>query len=86
MAGRRVDAGLSRAAPKTNLPVPIVLALDFDPVWFGIFLTVMIELALITPPIDLNVYFMRSVTPDIALMDIFRGCGPFVFAALLMGC
>lgn len=63
---------------------PIVLALNFDPVWFGIFLTVMIELALITPPIGLNVYVMRSVTPDVELMDIFRGCGPFVCATLLM--
>lgn len=63
---------------------PIVLSLGFDPVWFGIFLTVMIELALITPPIGLNVYVMHNVTPDVELMDIFRGCGPFVGVTLFM--
>ncbi len=63
---------------------PIVLSLGYDPVWFGIYLTVMIELALITPPIGLNVYVMKNVTPDVELMDIFRGCGPFVGVTLLM--
>ncbi len=63
---------------------PIVLALGFDPIWFGIFLTLMIELALITPPIGLNVYVMKNVTPDVELMDIFRGCGPFVGVTLAL--
>jgi TRAP-type C4-dicarboxylate transport system permease large subunit len=61
---------------------PIILELGYDSVWFGIFITVMIELALITPPIGLNVYVMHSVIPDIPVGAIFRGCLPFVFVTL----
>jgi C4-dicarboxylate transporter, DctM subunit len=61
---------------------PIVVNLGFDPIWFGIFVVVMIELALITPPVGVNIYVLAKVVPDIALMDIFRGITPFVFAAL----
>lgn len=61
---------------------PIILELGYDPIWFGIFITVMIELALITPPIGLNVYVMHSVVPDIPVGAIFRGCIPFVFITL----
>ncbi len=61
---------------------PIVVNLGFDPIWFGIFVVVMIELALITPPVGVNIYVLAKVVPDIALIDIFRGITPFVFAAL----
>lgn len=61
---------------------PIVLNLGFDPVWFGIFITIMIELALITPPVGLNVYVMSSVVPNVPVTDIFRGCIPFVLVTL----
>ena len=63
---------------------PIILELGFVAVWFGIFLTVMVELGLITPPIGLNVYVMKNVAPEVDLMDIFRGCVPFVFPTLIM--
>ena len=62
---------------------PIILDLGFDAVWFGIFITVMVELALITPPIGLNVYVMKNVVPDVDVMEIFRGCVPFVVITLL---
>jgi tripartite ATP-independent transporter DctM subunit len=61
---------------------PIVVNLGFDPIWFGIFVVVMIELALITPPVGVNVYVLARVVPDVALIDIFRGITPFVVAAL----
>jgi C4-dicarboxylate transporter DctM subunit len=61
---------------------PVVVNLGFDPIWFGIFVVVMIELALITPPVGVNIYVLAKVVPDIALIDIFRGITPFVFAAL----
>ena len=62
---------------------PIILDLGFDAVWFGIFITVMVELALITPPIGLNVYVMKNVVPDVEVMEIFRGCVPFVAITLI---
>jgi len=63
---------------------PLVLSLGFDPVWFGIFVVMMIELSLITPPIGINVFVMQSVVPDIPLSTIYQGSIPFVLLTLLM--
>ncbi|MCA1243303.1 TRAP transporter large permease [Stappia stellulata] len=56
---------------------PIVVALGFDPVWFGIVVVVVTEISLITPPVGLNVFIMKSVVPDVATSTIFRGVTPF---------
>jgi len=62
--------------------MPLVLELGYDPVWFGVFLMMMIELALITPPVGLNVYVLKNAAPDIPIGQIFRGAAPFVFVSL----
>lgn len=62
---------------------PIVTALGFDPIWFGIFVVVVTELSFITPPIGLNVFAIRIVAPDIPLAQIYRGVTPFVFVDIL---
>jgi C4-dicarboxylate transporter DctM subunit len=63
------------------LTVPIVfptlLALGYDGVWFGVILIKTAELALITPPIGMNVYVVRSIAPHIQLQNIFLGIMPF---------
>ena len=63
-----------------TLPIvfPAVLALGYDPIWFGIIIVKMCEICLITPPVGLNCYIVRSVAPDIPLEEIFRGIIPFV--------
>jgi TRAP-type C4-dicarboxylate transport system permease large subunit len=63
-----------------TLPIifPAVIALGYDPIWFGIIIVKMCEICLITPPVGLNVYIVRSVAPDIPLEEIFRGIIPFV--------
>ncbi len=65
-----------------TLPVvyPAVMALGYDPIWFGIIVVKMCEVCLITPPVGLNCYVVAAVRPDIPLGDVFRGIGPF-FAA-----
>jgi len=63
---------------------PLIISMGIDPVWFGIFIVMMIELALITPPIGLNVIVMRQVVPDVALIDVYKGTFPFVLLCLLM--
>lgn len=65
-----------------TLPIvfPIVMALGFDPIWFGVVIVMMIEMAQITPPIGINVYTVKGVAPDVPLETIFRGIGPFVVA------
>ena len=62
---------------------PIVAALGFDLVWFGILVVVMTEISLITPPVGLNVFVLKSVMPDVALGAIFRGVLPFVLADIV---
>jgi tripartite ATP-independent transporter DctM subunit len=62
---------------------PIVIALGYDPVWFGIVVVVVVEIGLITPPIGVNLFVIRSVTPDIAMSSIVRGVLPFIAADLI---
>ncbi len=63
--------------------LPVLHEAGVDLIWFGIIMVVVIELGLITPPIGLNVFTVRSVMPDIALGKIFRGVVPFVVADLV---
>lgn len=56
---------------------PVVAHLGFDLVWFGIIVVVAIEISLISPPVGLNVFVLRSVLPDIPTRTIFRGVMPF---------
>jgi len=61
---------------------PLIVAKGIDPVWFGIFVIMMCELAAITPPIGLNVYVMAKVAPEVPIGEIFLGIVPFFFTAL----
>ena len=69
-----------------TIPVvmPIILHLGIDPVWFGIFLVIMMELALITPPVGMNLYVVQGVRGSGKLSDVYVGVAPFVIAMLLM--
>ena len=62
---------------------PVMQALGFDLVWFGIVVVVVIEISLITPPIGLNVFVLKSMLPDIELTKIFRGVLPFIAADII---
>jgi tripartite ATP-independent transporter DctM subunit len=57
---------------------PIVVAQGFDLVWFGILVIVVTEIALITPPVGMNVFVLKAVLPDVPVARIFRGLVPFV--------
>lgn len=57
---------------------PVVVGLGYDPVWFGILLVVLCELGLITPPIGVNLFVMRSVAPDVPIATIIKGIIPFI--------
>ncbi len=56
---------------------PIVVKAGLDPVWFGIYITIMTELGLITPPIGLNVYVIQKLEGTATSKDIFKGIVPF---------
>jgi tripartite ATP-independent transporter DctM subunit len=63
--------------------LPALYGMGVDLIWFGIVMVVVIELGLITPPIGMNVFTVKSVMPDIALGRIFRGVMTFVLADLV---
>lgn len=62
---------------------PAIVQLGFDPLWFGVIVVMTVELALITPPIGMNVFVLNSVNRDIGLGTIFKGVLPFVVTDLL---
>ncbi len=69
-----------------TMPVlfPVVTALGFDPIWFGIVMTLNMEMGLITPPVGLNLYVVQGIAPDVPLRDILTGALPYV-AVLAVG-
>ena len=71
----------------TTVPVvfPIVMHMGFDPIWFGIMITVLMETALITPPIGVNLYVVHGIrTRGGKFNDVSIGAAPFVIAMLVM--
>ena len=59
---------------------PIVTGLGYDPVWFGIMVVMLVELGLITPPIGINLFILKSVVPEVNLGTIIYGIVPFIVA------
>ena len=62
---------------------PIVLALGYDPVWFGVMIVLAAEMGVITPPVGVNVYVIKGVAGDVPLHTIFRGIIPFLIALII---
>ena len=69
-----------------TLPVvyPIVSALKFDAIWFGVIMVILLELALISPPVGMNVYVIHGMAQGASLDDIFKGAMPYIALMLLM--
>lgn len=62
---------------------PVMLSLGFDLIWFGIFMVMVVEISVITPPIGLNVFVLKSMLPEVPLYSIFRGILPFFCADIV---
>ncbi|MDE1982293.1 MAG: TRAP transporter large permease subunit, partial [Betaproteobacteria bacterium] len=69
------------------MTAPIILpplkAAGFDLVWFGVLMTIVMEMGLIHPPVGLNIFVIRNVAPDIPLKDVVWGVLPFVVLMIL---
>ncbi len=63
--------------------LPIITAVGFDPVWFGVVLTINMEIGLITPPVGLNLYVINGIAPDITLQEILRGSLPYMLCMVV---
>ncbi|THB75947.1 MAG: TRAP transporter large permease [Desulfobacteraceae bacterium] len=61
---------------------PIIQALGFNPIWFGVIMVIVLEVGLITPPVGLNVFVIKGAAPDVPLTTIFKGIWPFMVAAV----
>jgi C4-dicarboxylate transporter DctM subunit len=64
------------------LVAPILLTLHIDPIWYAIVLTVNMEMALVTPPVGMNLYVINGLDEDIHMSEVIQGVAPFI---LIMG-
>lgn len=62
---------------------PLIQALGFDPVWFGILVVCVVEIGMISPPVGMNVFVLRSVLPDVETGIIWKGVTPFLLADIV---
>ena len=62
---------------------PIITAAGFDPIWFGVIMTINMEIGLITPPVGLNLFVIQGIAPDISIGKILKGSFPFVLLMML---
>lgn len=75
---------LSMLVTMTPLVAPIVVGLGFDPVWFGVVLTILLEVALITPPVGINLYVVQAIRERGGIADVMLGALPFVLAMFIL--
>jgi TRAP-type C4-dicarboxylate transport system permease large subunit len=59
---------------------PVLEQLDFNMVWFGVLMVIVLEMGLISPPVGVNVFVVKSIAPSVPLNDIFKGIFPFWIA------
>ncbi|MFV0245700.1 MAG: TRAP transporter large permease [Qingshengfaniella sp.] len=63
---------------------PAIVALGFDPIWFGVIIVIVMEMALITPPVGMNVFVINATYPSVPLIAVFAGVLPFLLAQLVL--
>ncbi len=62
---------------------PVIKALGFDPIWFGVIIVMTVELGLIHPPVGMNIFVIKSVVEDVKISTIFYGVLPFIVTDLI---
>jgi len=62
---------------------PIMQAMNFNTIWFGVIMVIVLEIGLITPPVGLNVFVIKGAVPDVPLTTMFKGIWPFLVAAVI---
>jgi len=82
IGGMFVDAG-SLMVITTPILLPLIKAMGYDPLWYGIVLVINLELAVVTPPVGLNLYTLRSCCPVLTLEEIIKSSLPFLVIQLI---
>lgn len=69
-----------------TLPIlfPLIMSLGFDPIWFNVVMLLNLELALITPPVGMNLFVLQGISPDSKMTDIVKGVIPFGLAMFVL--
>ncbi|MCB1813806.1 MAG: TRAP transporter large permease subunit, partial [Candidatus Competibacteraceae bacterium] len=75
---------LSMMIATVPIITPVVIGMGFDPVWFGVLMMLLLETALITPPVGLNLFIVQGVRSRGQIRDVMIGSSPFVIALLAM--
>jgi len=79
-----IDA-LSLAVVSIPIVYPLILSLGYDPIWFGVILTELVEIAVLTPPVGMNVFVTKTVVGDlVSLQDVFKGTLVFAIANFVL--
>lgn len=81
VGGMFVDAA-SLVVITTPILLPLIKALGFDPLWYGIILVINLEMAVVTPPVGLNLYTLRGCCPFLEIEEIIRASLPFLMVQL----
>ncbi len=63
---------------------PAILALGFNPIWFGVIIVLVVEMGVITPPVGINVYVVKGIAKEVPLETLFKGVWPFLLSELVM--
>ncbi|MBI3372364.1 MAG: TRAP transporter large permease [Betaproteobacteria bacterium] len=68
-----------------TIPVffPVIVHLGYDPIWFGILIVVVVEIGLISPPVGMNLFVLKTLLPQVPTNTVFRGVMPFMFADVI---
>jgi C4-dicarboxylate transporter, DctM subunit len=66
------------------LLMPIINGLGFDPIWFSVIMTINLEIGLVTPPVGLNLYIVKSIAPDVPMSRVLLGAAPFLIIDVLV--
>ncbi|MEP3279461.1 MAG: TRAP transporter large permease [Stappiaceae bacterium] len=75
---------LSLMVATIPIVVPIITQLGYDKIWFGVLMIILVEMALITPPVGLNLYVVQSARKSGSISDVMVGCIPYALAMLFM--
>jgi tripartite ATP-independent transporter DctM subunit len=75
--------GFSMLVLTLPIVIPIMQALDYDLIWFGVIMVIVLEMGLIDPPVGINVFVVKGLVPDVPMSQIFAGILPFWFAMMV---
>lgn len=69
-----------------TIPVffPVVIALGFDPIWFGVIVVLVIQIGMLPPPVGISVVVISGIAKDVPVVEIYKGVTPFLMAQIIL--